>query len=189
MIRKILLIVLGIALLCLQVLLNPSGYNYGGLFLLAVAIAYFDEVKSISALGFKLEKYTKIAEHIDESIVSNYRILLNVTFYMKKSIWDEGGVLLPNYNELRNIFEDIAKLPNNLKDKLNIVVKDYATKSAYLQISYLEGTQKLPSAVSNEIFTSEIPEPVIPDELRTHPDLANAREAYRYLVNRAKNGV
>lgn len=187
MIKIFSLTVIGIALLCLQVLVNPNGYNYGVLFLLALAVAYFNEVKIIHAGWFKLEKYERISKHLDESIVSTYQFLLNVTFYIKKSTWDEGEVLLTNYNELRNIFEDIAKLPNNLKVQLNIDVKEYAIKSAYLQKRYLEGHPD--QIAEEENILVEISEIKVPPIVKAKPDFMKAVDAYNYLLYIAKNGI
>ncbi len=120
-----------------QIHFNPTGYNFVVYWIGLVLIAYFDEVKTVSVGGFKLDKYEKVAKHIEESIVGLLRTNLQLTMHQRKSFFAWEGILHENYEDLMKIISIIAELPIELQIKLDSDVRRQALYMSQIQERYI----------------------------------------------------
>ncbi|MDA0911175.1 MAG: hypothetical protein O2809_06430 [Proteobacteria bacterium] len=184
--RNILLTLLGVLLLTLQICVNPSGYNYISYLIIAIVISYFAEIKSFSAGVFKIEKYEKIATHIDESVISFYRTLLKVTFNQQKSFFAQENILFNNYEDIAELFESINKLSGQYKKVLNEDLVECAKKTIKIQRNFLQG--EVGNMNSNFDTLVEFSQLQIPEDVKSKPDFNKAKSAYEYLYQLVQNG-
>ena len=184
--RNVLLTLLGMLLLTQQTCLNPSGYNYISYLVIAIVISYFAEIKSFSAGVFKIEKYEKIATHIDESVISFYRALLKVTFNQRKTSFAQGNILFNNYENIAELFESINTLSGQYKKVLNEDLVACAKKTIKIQQNFLQGEMgNMNSSFDTLVEFSQLE---IPDKVKNKPDFNKAKLAYEYLYQLIQSG-
>ena len=124
------LLFFGIIFLILQTIFSPGSYNYAVFWLLVFVAIYFEEIQSVSVGVFNLEKYEKIANHVDASIVTIYKALIIGVVETDKGGFSGGKILNAKFLRFMMVFDDIKKLPQNIQGKLDESVKGTALKIA-----------------------------------------------------------
>lgn len=180
----------------MQICINPIGYNYLVFYVIILATVFFDDIKTLSVGIFKLEKYEKLADYIDEAIITMYEATLNYFFNFKSSTWSEKIICIERFDDIKNIIENIERLPVAIKEKLNNHVKNVANNGAQRQKDLLNGQDKFFSTYQPGVILDKPTDLVedirvqdLPQEVNQSEEITKAKKIYKYLYDLSENGI